>query len=156
MQDADGSYWTTDSELFLGLAGAPEISEWFGYVPSFHDATMNELVIAKDSAALSLNAFRMTDRVDDRGYFILDRHALITVHLSGVTGFSLKGDASSTVFELGIRRLESNEDAWDTVAGPAPGDWEVRWESAYGLEGAIYARDLKLTFRPNSQAATSN
>ena len=117
---------------------------------------MNELIIANGSAALSLNAFRMTDQVDDRGYFILDRHALITVHLNGVTGVSLKGDASSTVFELGIRQLMTNEAAWDTVAGPAPGDWEVRWESAYGLEGAIYARDLKLAFRPNCQDATSD
>jgi hypothetical protein len=147
MQDADGSFWTTDRDVFLELAGASEILEWFGFVPSFHDATMNGLEIANGSAALSLNVFRMTDQVNAQGYFILDRHALITLHLDGVTGVSLKGDASSTVFELGIRPVGTTAITWETVAGPRPGDWEVRWESAYGLEGALYARDVKLTLQ---------
>lgn len=148
MQDADESYWTTDREVFLSLAGAPEVAEWFGFVPSFHDATMTELKLASGSAKLSFKTFRTTDEVDARGFFVLDRHALVTLHLIDVKGVSVRGDASSTVLELGIRRFVANASIWGTVAGPVPGNWEVRWESAYGLEGVIYARDLRLTLQP--------
>lgn len=155
MQDADGSFWTTDRDVFLKLAGASEILEWFGFVPSFHDATMNGLEIANDSVAVSFNVFRMTDQVDAQGHFILDKHALITLHFDGVTGVFLKGDARSTVFELGIRPVGTTAITWETVEGPRPGDWEMRWESVYGLEGAIYARDVKLTLHAPLQDAES-
>jgi len=150
MQGPDGNYWTTDNDLFLGLGGAREVVDWFGYVPSFHDATLIKFELGKGSAQFALQSFRITNEVDEKGYFVLDCHALVTVHLSGVTGVSLMGDASSTIQELGIRRVVVSQTGWDTVAGPAVGDYEVRWESSWGLEGAIFARDVRFSLAPAS------
>jgi hypothetical protein len=148
MQGSDGVYWTTDDNLFLALDGAKAVVDWFGYIPSFHDASMSKFELGNGNAQLALQAFRMTDRTDENGYFVLDRHALVTVHLRDVTGVSLSGDASSTIQELGIRRVAVEQAGWDTVAGPAVGNFEVRWESSWGLEGAIFARDVRFSLFP--------
>jgi hypothetical protein len=148
MQGSDGVYWTTDDGLFLALDGAKAVADWFGYIPSFHDASMSHLELGNGNAELSLRLFRMTDEVDENGFFVLDRHALVTVHLSGVTGVSLAGDATATVLELGIRRVEVDQLGSNTVAGPAIGNFEVRWESSWGLEGAIFARDVRFSLVP--------
>ena len=148
MQGSDGVYWTTDDDLFFALDGARVVADWFGCVPSFHDASVSKLELGSGNAQLALRAFRMTSEVDENGYFVLDRHALVILHLSGVTGVSLSGDASSNVLELGIRRVETEQAGWNTVAGPAIGNFEVRWESSYGLEGAIFARDVRFSLVP--------
>lgn len=148
MLGTDGVYWTVDEDLFLSLDGGKMVAEWFGYVPSFHDASMSKLELRDGHAELALQCFRMTNEVDEKGYFVLDRHVLVNIHLSGVTGVTLSGDASSAVHELAIRRVEFKQGQWGMVAGPVPGDFEVRWESNYGLEGAIFARDVHFLLVP--------
>jgi hypothetical protein len=148
MQGSDGIYWKTDDRLFLTINGAKMLADWFGDIPSFHDASMTKLEIANGNAELALQTFRMTDEVDANGYFILDRHALVTVHFHGVTGVSLSGDATSTIQELGIRRVRVDQAEWDTVPGPITGNFEVRWESSFGLEGAIFAQDVRFSLVP--------
>lgn len=148
MQGSDGVYWTIDDDLFLTLDGGRTVADWFGYVPSFHDASLSKLELGNGHAELVLQSFRMTNEVDEKGYFVLDRHALVTILLSGVTGVTLSGDASSSVQELAIRRVETEHTGWDTVAGPAIGNFEVRWESSFGLEGAIFARDVRFLLVP--------
>lgn len=135
-------YWITDNDTFLGLAGGREVANWFGFVPSFHDATLEKLELAGGQASIVLRAFRMTDAIDENGYFVLDRHVLVEIHLSGVTGVSLTGDATSSIAGLGIRRITSRFGEWITCGGPQPGDFEVCWDTNVGLEGTLYAREV--------------
>jgi hypothetical protein len=148
MQDADGSQWKTDEKLFADLTGGAAIIEWFGCAPSFHDATLDQLIFADGSATLTIRAFVTTNEVDQDGYFILNKHAVVTLHLEGVSGLSLVGNASSIIFGLGIRRVDTEAPRFDTCDGPAEGDFEISIESSYGLEGSIYARQVRLALQP--------
>lgn len=143
--DAD---WRTDPELFASLPGGAALIDWFGFVPTFHDATLEGLEIFDGATTLRLKAFRMTNEVDAAGYYVLDRHALVTISLSGVSGISLTGNASSIIFELRIRRLSADGSSWLSCGGPEAGDFEIDFTSSYGLHGQLYARDLTLDFTP--------
>jgi len=50
----------------------------------------------------------MTSEVDKDGYFVLDRHALVTLRMTGVTGLRMEGGAGSVISELIVRRLDAD------------------------------------------------
>jgi hypothetical protein len=140
--------WRTDPDLFASMPGGAALVEWFGFVPTFHDATLEGLEISEEATTLRLKAFRMTSEVDSAGYYVLDRHALVTISLSGVSGISLTGNATSIISELRIRRLSADAPGWHSCGGPEAGDFEIDFTSSYGLYGQLFARDLALGFTP--------
>ena len=143
---ADDSAWvTTDKALFSSLPGGRAVIDWFGFCPSFHDATLESITIANGSASLTLRAFRITDRTDETGCFILDRHTQVVIRLRHVTGLSLAGDAMSIISELTVRRLPATPDRseWPTCEGPADGDIEVAFGTSIGLTGSLYAKEVE-------------
>lgn len=133
---------------FASIPGGSAFVEWFGSEPNFHDATLIDLVLADGSAILRLKTFRMTNRVAPGGHYILDRHAVVTLHLSGVTGVSLIGNAASIILCLNIQRVDVTPSGFSTCAGPGPTDYRIRLEATYGLEGSIFARSLSMAFVP--------
>lgn len=148
MMTPDGTHWSTDEALFASLPGGRAVIDWFGFVPSFHDSELEWLKVANGAASLALRTFRMTDAVDAAGYFVLDKHALVTLHLSEVTGLSLSGDAASIIFRLGVRRIGVGPSGFSTYAGPSAGDIEVGIESSYGMSGSLYARGVSFGIIP--------
>ncbi len=148
MAEAQDDPGITDDALFLDLPGGQEVADWFGFIPSFHDATLERLNCGGGNATMTLRAFRMTGRVDPDGFFILDRHALVEIGFAGVTGLFLCGDAQALIFRLTVRRSLPPSAPWRTVDGPREGDTVVRWESTLGLEGCIHARGVRFTLRP--------
>lgn len=148
MTNCDGTPWSTDMKLFAALPGGQAVIDWFGFVPSFHDAELDRLEVAKGAASIALRAFRMTDAVDAKGVFVLDKHAVVTLHLSDVTGLHLTGNAASILSELGIRRVGAAPAGFSTCGGPTAGDIEVSFETSYGLEGSVFARALSFSFDP--------
>lgn len=60
--------------------------DWFGFEHDMHDAEVQSIHLRHppDKSFISIRAFRMTAEVDDRGYFVLDRHAMVTFQLEGV------------------------------------------------------------------------
>ena len=151
MPTTNNLYWTTDNEVFLSLPGGEALAEWFGFIPSFHDATLERLKLGEGSASLTLKAFRMTREVNSEGFFVTDKHVLVHIHLSGVTGVKLNGNSSSSIAGLGVRRISSGLPGWDTCDGPEKGDFEVSWDTNWGLEGALYARDVSFEYEPIGQ-----
>lgn len=148
MPSSDEIYWTTDEDLFLALDGGKKVADWFGFVPSFHDATLDKLTLSGGSGTISLRAFRTTSEVDADGYFVLDKHALVDIFLDDITGIILDGDATSIVLDLCVRRLPASNDDWKTVAGPVAGNIEVKWESSCGLRGGLCARNVRFSLNP--------
>ncbi|MDO7840728.1 hypothetical protein Q5H94_00175 [Sphingomonas sp. CA1-15] len=90
----------------------------------------------------------MTSQVDSKGYFVLDKHALVTLRLSGVTGIQLEGESGVIISDLGMRRLSVKPNGWHTGSGPEAGDFEVAWDSCVGFDGVIFAREVTLAFHP--------
>lgn len=130
-----------EADVFAGIEGAKALIDWFGFVPNFHDAELLDIeLFSNRSGRLCLHAFRMTDKVDEKGNYILDRHVLVTLTLEEVREMSLD------YFELiGIvSRLRV------TKTGNG---YRVEWESSYGVDGAIVAKNIRIDFeewRPDS------
>jgi hypothetical protein len=147
--------WHTDPELFDSLPGAAAVTDWFGFLPSFHDWELLGLEMAPAAVSLRLHAFRMTSETDADGYFVRDRHAIVTLRLTKVTGLSLSGCSASIILELRIRQFEAGRSApveWQTCGGPEEGDYEIVIDAAYGLQGTIFAKGVELEIIPAPQA----
>ncbi len=142
--------WDNDENLFASLTGGQAIIDWFGFCPRFHDASLERLEIVNGNVLLAIRAFRMTDEVDQQGHFICDRHALVTLRMSGVSGIRLHGSAVSIIFGLKIRRLTANEAAsdWETSVAPVKGEIEVTFDTSIGLYGSIYSKNLAFELQP--------
>ncbi|MDR7220574.1 hypothetical protein [Aminobacter aminovorans] len=105
-------------EAFAEIPGARELIAWFGFVPHFHDAELFDIELSsRRSGYLKIRAFRMTDKVDDKGYFILDRHVLVTLTLESI------GEISLSDFQLpGI--------IGDLVVMRSGNGFRVEWDSS--------------------------
>jgi hypothetical protein len=144
------SDWDNDQTLFASLTGGQAVIDWFGFCPRFHDASLERLEIVNGNILLAIYASRMTDELDQHGRFICDRHAIVTLRMSGVSGIRLHGSAVSIIFDLKIRRLPSDEAAsnWETCAAPAKGDIEITFDTSMGLYGAMYTKELEFELQP--------
>jgi hypothetical protein len=102
--------------------------DWFGRTPRFHDAEMLEIVLASNGqSSLKIHTWEMTDKVDAKGYFVLDKHVVVTITLKEVTHIAL------TDFNLtGIIA--------DLKITPTDEGYEFAWESSYGVEGTLRAK----------------
>jgi hypothetical protein len=135
-----------DADAFISVDGAQALIDWLGFVPSFHDAELLDIELFSNRLGrLRLHAFRMTDKVDDKGYFILDRHVLVTLTLEEVRQISLD------YFELRgiISRLQITK---------TDKRYRVEWQSSYGVDGTIVAKNLRIDFeewRPGSTTAAT-
>jgi hypothetical protein len=90
----------------------------------------------------------MTRGVTEEGFYVVDRHIVVTMRLHGISGVKLEGDARSIIGEITIRRLPSTPERseWETCVGPVAGDIEIAFDTAVGLYGSIYARELAFEF----------
>jgi hypothetical protein len=78
------------SSALSTIPGGQSLIEWFGRVPHFHDAEVLDISIeAKTPSFVKTHAWVMTDKVDDRGYFVTERHAIVTISLDEVTYIAL-------------------------------------------------------------------
>jgi hypothetical protein len=151
------SEWTMDKDLFASLPGGQTVIDWYGFCPHFHDGILERLELSGGNAVLAIRAFRMANEVDAAGYFVQDRHAVVTLQMCGVTGVKLEGDAGSIISALVIRRLPYTPDpsVWETCGGPVAGDIEIAFDTAVGLYGMIYAKDLRFELHPLAEAPTA-
>jgi hypothetical protein len=103
----------TESEaLYAGIPGGPELLAWFGRVPSFHDAEIVRVVLNRRApSTLSIHVWNLTDQVDPQGYFILDRHAVVTFELEDVL------DVQTGSLQFAERHLRTSAQARDCTAG---------------------------------------
>jgi len=142
----------TDAEaLYASLPGGPELLAWFGGVPSFHDAEIVRVVLNRRApSTLSIHTWKSTGRVDQQGYFILGRHAVVTFELIDVLDVQLEHFSSqNVVFGLLLSRAGARQDRMRYYAANAsPDDFEIELEPCYGLNGHVRCRDVSISFVP--------
>src|SRR3974390_2937307 len=90
------------------IAGGRELIDWFGYVPRFHDAELLEIMLAsKGPSTLRIHTWRSTDKVADRGYYICDKHIVVTMGLEAVSYIALRDfNLPGIIFDFGIAKTE--------------------------------------------------
>ncbi|MDX8524996.1 Imm50 family immunity protein [Mesorhizobium sp. MSK_1335] len=124
-------------DAFVEIEGAKALIDWLGFVPSFHDARLIGIELSSNQSGwLRLEAFRMTDKIDKDGYFILDRHVLVTLTLGEIKAVSL--DHFTTTGIVGHMRITRTDKRY-----------RIAWDSSYGVEGSITAKSLRIDFVPS-------
>lgn len=119
------------------IPGGQALVEWFGHVPRFHDAELLEITFSgKGVGLLRIQAWNMTDQVDAKGYFVLDKHATVTLALEGVSAVNCVDFdiMPAIIFDLEITKGDES--------------FRIEWSASYGVAGFITAKDVRISLAP--------
>jgi hypothetical protein len=130
----EGAFMT--DTIFREIPGGQTLVDWFGRVPRFHDANLLDIILAsKGTSTLQISTWRMTDKLDDRGYYVLDKHAVVTIDLWEVTYVALtEFNLPGIIFDLQITKADAG--------------FEIAWSGSYGVSGILRAQRISIAFRP--------
>jgi len=117
------------------IPGAAELSNWFGGFPSFHDAKAEFQINSDGTGWLKVCGFRMTDKVDAHGYYVLDKHFTATVSFRNLSSVSLS-DFLPGQFIIGRLDFMKCDEGIKVDFG----------DTSYGVSGYVISRDLDLDF----------
>lgn len=135
-----------DHDLLKEIPGGLDLIAWFdGHVPSFHDAEIVELVLDRieSRCRLKIHVFRTTPDLDNEGYFVSEKHVVVTLQLTHVTNLKLEDYNHQNVIDgLGLIRKTN-------------GHTLVTLEPCYGLWGEIEAASIKIGLEPGTPRAAS-
>ena len=112
-----------NSEALIGI---------FGRWPSFHDAEVLSVHLDRagdDAPSLEarVHVFRMTNDVDDRGFFVLTKHTLVTLRFSNIILRYLRWfNDQNSLSSLGIEQVDPAENEGRTLG--------ASFDSNYGVE----------------------
>lgn len=120
-----------------GIPGVEALVEWFGRMPRFHDAELLEISFSsKGAGVLRVHAWNMTDEVDAQGYFVLDRHVVVTLALDGVSTIDCADFhmVPGIIFDLEITKVDEH--------------FRIEWSASYGVTGSVTAKQVQITLEP--------
>jgi hypothetical protein len=105
-------------------------------MPRFRDAQLREILLSsKGPSLLRIEAWNTTDRADEKGYFILEKHAVVTITLDAVTSLKLSDfNLPGIIFDLAISRVRD--------------EFELVWTGSYGVEGTMTAKNMSFAVEP--------
>lgn len=123
--------------VLQGLPGAQALADWFGRVPDFHDAELLDIEFSgKGCGRIGIHAWNMTSEVDARGYFVVDRHAMVTLLLEGISAIDLSDFDMMPGIILALEVAREGE------------KFRIEWDASYGVTGAVVARQVRVVLEP--------
>jgi hypothetical protein len=128
-----------ESEL-ADIPGGDDVMAWFGRVPRFHDANLMELTLScSQESRLRIHTWNMTNCVDEKGFFILEKHAVVTICAQQVISVNLDDfDNFAIIHDLIIRKQDD--------------EFLITWDSSYGVSGSLKAKGVRIELRPGKPA----
>ena len=141
----------TESERpYEGIPGGAELLAWFGRVPTFHDAEIVNLnLFRRAPSTLSPHTWNMSQQVDARGYFVLEKHAVVTFAIEDIIDLQLDGFSHQNVIGgLKLRRTQLDPQRRHLVYGDAfsSEDWEIEIEPCFGVNGRIRCHKISISY----------
>ena len=114
------------------VPGAAGFIEWFGCWPQFHDSEVVRCDLQRaGESAIHVHTFNMTSEVDDRGRYVLDKHALVRFFLTDIESLELYDfNAQNALFGLRVEHSGTH--------------FKMSFDPSYGLSGTITAKQLRL------------
>lgn len=118
------------------ISGGGLLHEWFGRIPSFHDAKLLEISFSgRGAGLLRIHAWNMTDEVDAKGHFVLDKHAIVTFTLEGVSAVNFEDfdKVPGIIYDLKITKMGEH--------------FRIEWSASYGVAGFVTAKHIRLSLK---------
>ncbi|WP_222351959.1 hypothetical protein [Rhizobium leguminosarum] len=98
---------------------------------------------------LKIHGWIGTDAVDQDGYRVLDKHAVVTFSFEDILDLRLDGFSHQNVINGLVLRSATDRGRVGYYALPkGPEDIEIELRPCYGLDGFIRAKKVTVTFRP--------
>ncbi|MFI5013420.1 MAG: hypothetical protein ACHQAY_13845 [Hyphomicrobiales bacterium] len=142
----------TDTEAtYAAIPGGPDLVAWFGHVPNFQDAEIVSLDLhRRGPSILRIHFWNRRNEIDDCGYYVLDRHAVVAFTLEDIMDLQLDGFShQNVIFGLQLRRASERPDRRPYYSlDPSPDDYEIQLEPCFGLDGSIRCRRISVAFIP--------
>ncbi|MEM7597853.1 MAG: Imm50 family immunity protein [Pseudomonadota bacterium] len=131
------------ASIYELIAGGKELLDWFGKVPSFHDAEIVDLFLSRTGAStLRIHAWNMTNILKGR-YFVLEKHAVVEFSIARILYLELDGFNHQNVIDgLKLSRVDS------TKYGEDHDVFELLIEPSFGMAGVFHAIDISVSFKP--------
>ena len=142
-------------DVLESIPGGPELLAWFGHVPSFHDAEIISLHLNRTGpSTLSIHTWEITDTVDSKGFYALEKQAIVTFTLEGIENLELEGFSCQNVIGgLELNHIEADASTFGTQR-PQPDLYEIILHPCYGLSGSILAQHVSIALIPSEPAFT--
>lgn len=120
------------TSILHDIPGGKPLLEWFGRVPRFHDAKLLEITFSNGAGLLRIHVWNMTNELDARGYFVLDKHAVVTLTLEGVSAINcIDFDmVPGIIHDLEIAKVDEH--------------FRVGWDSSCGVAGFVTAKHIRI------------
>lgn len=104
------------------------VTDLYGHWPSFHDANVIAYEISNDIINLALHNWQMTKEVDEKGYFVLKDHSLVSFRFKDIYDVNMDSFASGNIL-FGLEFIP-NSDA----------SFKVELDSVMDMSGSFSAR----------------
>jgi hypothetical protein len=125
------------------VPGAEDLVAWFGYWPTFHDAEVLSISLDRVKGCLvSIHAFERTAEVDDRGHYVLAKHATVVFHMEGFPA------DESGITNTRIEGFNHQNVLWGLVVNKGAWGYELALEGCFGVEGTIVCKTMSVTISP--------
>jgi len=118
------------------LPGASGLIQWFGGWPSFHDAEVLSLSLERGSESrLRIHTWKNTGQTDANGFFVPEKHVVVTFVMTGVTGLELAGFShQNVIFGLDLTQTETG--------------FRLELYPCYGISGSLCCDAVSILFEP--------
>ena len=119
------------------IANYAAVVDFYGYWPSFHDAEVleyQEPSAENRTVKFTLHTWQMTDQVDSEGYFVLQKHALISFHFAGIHDADMDSFRSDNIL-FGLNFIPPDELS----------SFRVELDSVMDMSGAFSATSGEVT-----------
>jgi hypothetical protein len=119
----------------LHVENAEAVTCIFGRWPSFHDAEVLSMHFDRTgedgpSLEVRVHVFNMTSEVDERGYFVLTNHTLVTFRFANIILRELRWfNAQNSLSGIGIEEVDPSASDGRTLG--------VSFDANYGVEADL-------------------
>ena len=125
------------------IPGASDVTSWFGYWPTFHDAEVLSIHLDRlCGCEVVIHAFHMTSEVDAVGRYVFTKHALVTFRLAGFPQDEA-GIVNTRIEGFNQQNVLSSASVQDRS-----GSYELRLEGIYGADCSIVCNKISVTLEP--------
>ncbi len=121
------------------IANSNLLTDFYGEWPSFHDAEVISIQLDRYEPSLvaSIYTFRMTSQIDDRGYYVLDRKAVVTFRFRDIVEPSIDGfNHQNVLFGLTLKDISDHQ--LEDIR------FEVTFDSSYGVNASFKCRAIEI------------